>query len=83
MVVVTKQEKPLALIALLLRGKIQLPALCFTRSVTSSHRLYLLLKFFGGITVAEYSSELAQQQRTEMLDRFRSGQVKLLSIWHH
>jgi superfamily II DNA/RNA helicase len=74
---VSKKDKPLVLATLLIEGKVELPALCFTRSVEASHRLYLLLRFLRDIPVVVYSSELPQKQRTEMLDRFRRGDVKV------
>ena len=41
-------------------------------------RLYLLIKLYGGIAVAEYSSSLTAQQRRAILRDFRAGSVQLL-----
>jgi ATP-dependent RNA helicase DDX51/DBP6 len=43
-----------------------------------SHRLFLLVKLFGGIEVAEYSSNLNTQQRHGILRDFRQGSIQLL-----
>ena len=41
-------------------------------------RLYLLVKLYGGVQVAEYSSSLTPQQRKAILRDFRLGKVQLL-----
>eukprot|EP00058_Branchiostoma_floridae_P010383 XP_002595871.1 hypothetical protein BRAFLDRAFT_84239 [Branchiostoma floridae] len=52
--------------------------LCFTGSLESTHRLYLLAKLFGGVTVAEFSSNLPPDRRTKILTKFRTGKIQLI-----
>lgn len=52
--------------------------LCFTNSRESSHRLFLLIKLFGGINVAEFSSRLSPGQRKKTLKEFEQGKIQLL-----
>jgi superfamily II DNA/RNA helicase len=54
-------EKPLALIHLLARHG-HAPAVCFTNSLASAHRLYRLLEIYG-LSVHLFSSELPQVKR--------------------
>ncbi|KAI5067322.1 hypothetical protein GOP47_0017850 [Adiantum capillus-veneris] len=71
-------KKPLHLIALLqmLKGE---KTIVFTASVTSTHRLYLLLQCFGTrIKSVEYSSLQHQQNRSKALAAFRRGDVEVL-----
>ena len=42
------------------------------------HRLYLLVKLYGGVQVAEYSSSLSPPQRKGILRDFRLGKLQLL-----
>ena len=42
------------------------------------HRLYLLVKMYGGVQVAEYSSSLSPPQRKGILRDFRLGKLQLL-----
>ncbi|XP_067123874.1 ATP-dependent RNA helicase DDX51 [Centruroides vittatus] len=52
--------------------------LCFTKSVESSHRLHLVLKRMGKLTVEEFSSHVPNSQRKENLKKFISGKVTVL-----
>ena len=74
--VCTAGEKPLVLINFL--HKLQFERmLCFASSVSNTHRLYHLIKAFGGVGVAEFSSGLTGGQRRAILDRFRRGDEDL------
>ena len=53
-------------------------ALCFTGSLAATHRLYLLMRHFGGIRVAECSSVIDRKTRDELLKQFSSGKIDLL-----
>ena len=44
----------------------------------SFDRLYLLVKLYGGVEVAEYSSSLTPPQRKGILRDFRLGKLQLL-----
>ncbi|XP_073485303.1 ATP-dependent RNA helicase DDX51 [Aquarana catesbeiana] len=52
--------------------------LCFANSRESSHRLFLLVKLYGGITVAEFSSRLSPGERKKTLKEFEQGKLQLL-----
>ncbi|XP_078000222.1 ATP-dependent RNA helicase DDX51-like [Glandiceps talaboti] len=52
--------------------------LCFTNSIEVTHRLYLLLKLYGGITVAEFSSSLSIQQRKRLVNQFKNGDIQIM-----
>ncbi|XP_075688218.1 ATP-dependent RNA helicase DDX51 [Rhinoderma darwinii] len=52
--------------------------LCFTNSREASHRLFLLIKLFGGINVAEFSSRLSPGERKKTLKEFEQGKLQLL-----
>ena len=41
-------------------------------------RLYLLVKLYGGVQVAEYSSSLTPRQRKGILRDFKIGKLQLL-----
>ena len=70
-------EKPLVL--LYLATKLGLSrVLCFTGSIQSTHRLFLLFKLFGSITAAEFSSSLTRSQRQSVVSQFRQGDVHIL-----
>ncbi|XP_035690541.1 ATP-dependent RNA helicase DDX51-like [Branchiostoma floridae] len=73
----TAADKPLVVLHLLLNQKFQ-HVLCFTGSLESTHRLYLLAKLFGGVTVAEFSSNLPPDRRTKILTKFRTGKIQLI-----
>ncbi|CAH1232839.1 DDX51 [Branchiostoma lanceolatum] len=73
----TAADKPLVVLHLLLNQKFQ-HILCFTGSLESTHRLYLLAKLFGGVTVAEFSSNLPPERRTKILTKFRTGKIQLI-----
>ena len=82
MIVTESSQKPLIVLHILHNLKIK-SALCFTKSVESAHRLALLIGFFEkihrpeGFTASEYSSDLSQQERTNILKRFKDGELKL------
>uniref|UniRef100_A0ABM5F238 ATP-dependent RNA helicase n=1 Tax=Pogona vitticeps TaxID=103695 RepID=A0ABM5F238_9SAUR len=69
--------KPLFLLHFLLRLKFS-RVLCFANSKETSHRLFLLLRAFGGVTVAEFSSRLSPTQRKRTLKEFEQGKIQLL-----
>ncbi|XP_078679702.1 ATP-dependent RNA helicase DDX51-like [Branchiostoma floridae x Branchiostoma belcheri] len=73
----TAADKPLVVLHLLLNQKFR-HVLCFTGSLESTHRLYLLAKLFGGVTVAEFSSNLPPERRTKILTKFRTGKIQLI-----
>lgn len=70
-------EKPLIVLHFLHTKRVE-STLCFTSSVESTHRLYKLLQLYGGTTVAEFSSNLPQQERTRILQEFKDGKIQLL-----
>ncbi|XP_056319047.1 ATP-dependent RNA helicase DDX51 [Danio aesculapii] len=70
-------KKPLLILHFLLRLKFS-PALCFTNSREGAHRLYLLVKLFGGVEVAEFSSKLSPGERQKTLKDFEKGKIPLL-----
>ncbi|XP_034955088.1 ATP-dependent RNA helicase DDX51 isoform X2 [Zootoca vivipara] len=72
--------KPLFLLHFLLRLKFS-RVLCFTNSRDTSHRLFLLLRAFGGVNVAEFSSRLNPRQRKLTLKEFEQGKIQLPA--HH
>ncbi|KAK6191413.1 hypothetical protein SNE40_003108 [Patella caerulea] len=51
--------------------------LCFTNSVESTHRLFLLIKLCGGIKVREFSSALTGTVRQKILNDFASGDINM------
>ncbi|XP_051950470.1 ATP-dependent RNA helicase DDX51 [Xyrauchen texanus] len=73
----TLSKKPLLILHYLLRLKFS-PALCFTNSREAAHRLYLLVKLFGGVEVAEFSSRLSPSERQRTLKDFEQGKIPLL-----
>lgn len=70
-------EKPLVVLHFLHNLKFR-HVLCFTNSVESTHRLYLLAKMFGDIKVCEFSSRLQGERRKKILKKFSSGKIDLL-----
>ncbi|XP_041467192.1 ATP-dependent RNA helicase DDX51-like [Lytechinus variegatus] len=73
----TAGEKPLVLKHFLINLYFK-QVLCFTNSVQTTHRLYLLLKLMGGVDVAEFSSNLSQAQRQNILKQFKAGKIQIL-----
>ncbi|XP_007953246.2 ATP-dependent RNA helicase DDX51 [Orycteropus afer afer] len=69
--------KPLAVLHLVLTTQFS-RVLCFTNSRENSHRLFLLIQAFGGVSVAEFSSRHAPSQRKKILKQFEQGKVRLL-----
>ncbi|TRY99460.1 hypothetical protein DNTS_023000, partial [Danionella cerebrum] len=70
-------KKPLIILHFLLQLKFS-PLLCFTNSRQVAHRLYLLVKLFGGVEVAEFSSQLSPSERQKTLTDFERGKIKML-----
>ncbi|XP_048819875.1 ATP-dependent RNA helicase DDX51 [Lagopus muta] len=70
-------SKPLLLLHFMLTKKFT-RVLCFTNSREASHRLFLLVQAFGGITVAEFSSRLAPNERQRTMKEFEQGKIQLL-----
>ncbi|XP_025971833.2 ATP-dependent RNA helicase DDX51 [Dromaius novaehollandiae] len=70
-------SKPLLLLHFMLKMKFT-RVLCFTNSKEASHRLFLLIQAFGGITVAEFSSRLPPNERHRTMKEFEQGKIQLL-----
>ncbi|XP_068268754.1 ATP-dependent RNA helicase DDX51 [Nyctibius grandis] len=70
-------SKPLLLLHFMLTMKFT-RVLCFTNSREASHRLFLLVQAFGGVTVAEFSSRLAPNERRRTMKEFEQGKIQLL-----
>ncbi|XP_076125775.1 ATP-dependent RNA helicase DDX51 [Alosa pseudoharengus] len=73
----TLSKKPLILLHLLLRLKFS-TVLCFTNSRDAAHRLFMLVKLFGGVQVAEFSSRLSPSERKKTLRDFEQEKIQLL-----
>ncbi|XP_017323031.1 ATP-dependent RNA helicase DDX51 [Ictalurus punctatus] len=73
----TLSKKPLLILHFLLRLKFY-PVLCFTNSREAAHRLFLLVKLYGGVEVAEFSSRLNPSERQKTLKNFEKGKIQLL-----
>ncbi|XP_077163730.1 ATP-dependent RNA helicase DDX51 isoform X2 [Paroedura picta] len=71
------RSKPLLLLHFLLTMKFS-RVLCFTNSKETSHRLFLLVRAFGGVNVAEFSSRLSPAERKRTLKEFEQGKIQLL-----
>uniref|UniRef100_A0A8D0VZL2 ATP-dependent RNA helicase n=1 Tax=Sus scrofa TaxID=9823 RepID=A0A8D0VZL2_PIG len=69
--------KPLVILHLILEMNFS-RVLCFTNSRENSHRLFLLVQAFGGVTVAEFSSRYGPGQRKMILKQFEQGKIQLL-----
>ncbi|XP_070242458.1 ATP-dependent RNA helicase DDX51 isoform X1 [Bos mutus] len=69
--------KPLVILHLILEMNFS-RVLCFTNSRENSHRLFLLVQAFGGVTVAEFSSRYGPGQRKGILKQFEQGKIQLL-----
>ncbi|XP_062360124.1 ATP-dependent RNA helicase DDX51 isoform X2 [Cinclus cinclus] len=69
-------SKPLLLLYFMLTMKFT-RVLCFTNSREASHRLFLLVQAFGGITVAEFSSRLPPNERRRTMKEFEQGKIQL------
>ncbi|XP_008567094.1 PREDICTED: ATP-dependent RNA helicase DDX51 [Galeopterus variegatus] len=70
-------SKPLAILHLILEMNFS-RVLCFTNSRENSHRLFLLVQAFGGVSVAEFSSRYGPGQRKTVLKQFEQGKIQLL-----
>ncbi|GFO29414.1 ATP-dependent RNA helicase ddx51-like [Plakobranchus ocellatus] len=70
-------EKPLVLFHFVLNEHLN-HVLCFTNSVESSHRLYLLAKQFEEMKVAEISSLLHTAKRERIIRKFERGDIHML-----
>ncbi|XP_009074166.1 PREDICTED: ATP-dependent RNA helicase DDX51, partial [Acanthisitta chloris] len=70
-------SKPLLLLHFMLTMKFT-RVLCFTNSREASHRLFLLVQAFGGVTVAEFSSRLPPKERRRTMKEFEQGKIQLL-----
>ncbi|KAK2498299.1 hypothetical protein MC885_012104 [Smutsia gigantea] len=71
------RSKPLAILHLILKMNFS-RVLCFTNSRETSHRLFLLVQAFGGVSVAEFSSRYGPGQRKMILKQFEQGKIQLL-----
>ncbi|KAG8515031.1 ATP-dependent RNA helicase DDX51 [Galemys pyrenaicus] len=69
--------KPLVILHLILEMNFS-RVLCFTNSRENSHRLFLLVQAFGGVSVAEFSSRYGPGQRKAILKQFEQGKIQLL-----
>lgn len=70
-------SKPLVALHLVLRKDFS-RILCFTNSRENSHRLFLLVRAFGGVNAAEFSSRLGPGCRKRLLKQFEQGKIQLL-----
>nr|XP_014126973.1 ATP-dependent RNA helicase DDX51 [Zonotrichia albicollis] len=70
-------SKPLILLYFMLKMKFT-RVLCFTNSREASHRLFLLVQAFAGVTVAEFSSRLTPNERKRTMKEFEQGKIQLL-----
>nr|XP_009931532.1 PREDICTED: ATP-dependent RNA helicase DDX51 [Opisthocomus hoazin] len=70
-------SKPLLLLHFMLTMEFT-RVLCFTNSREASHRLFLLVQAFGGVTVAEFSSRLPPNERQRTMKEFEQGKIQLL-----
>lgn len=76
--VCTEQHKPLLLLYILTQFK-DAQTLCFVSSIETAHRLTLLLKFLhaeqflNNHPIYEYSSSLSQQERNQIILKFKAG----------
>ncbi|KAI8372182.1 P-loop containing nucleoside triphosphate hydrolase protein [Blakeslea trispora] len=84
MTVCPTEKKPLMVIYLLHQLGLK-SGLCFTKSVESTQRLFMLIEAYEAmqpeearIRVKEYSSELRPIQRKQLLKQFKEGQIDLL-----
>ncbi|XP_048857162.1 ATP-dependent RNA helicase DDX51 [Brienomyrus brachyistius] len=73
----TLSKKPLLILHFILHLKFS-PVLCFTNSREAAHRLCLLVQLFGGVQVAEFSSQLSPSERKRALKGFEQGKIQLL-----
>ncbi|XP_016058602.1 PREDICTED: ATP-dependent RNA helicase DDX51, partial [Miniopterus natalensis] len=71
------RSKPLVVLHLVLHMSFS-RVLCFTNSRENSHRLFLLVQAFGGVTVAEFSSRYGPGRRKMILKQFEQGKIQLL-----
>ncbi|XP_074177558.1 ATP-dependent RNA helicase DDX51 [Rhinolophus sinicus] len=71
------RAKPLVVLHLILDMNFS-RVLCFTNSRENSHRLFLLVQAFGGVTVAEFSSRFGPGRRRTVLKQFEQGKIQLL-----
>ncbi|XP_036077164.1 ATP-dependent RNA helicase DDX51 isoform X1 [Rousettus aegyptiacus] len=71
------RSKPLVVLHLILDLNFS-RVLCFTNSRENSHRLFLLVQAFGGVTVAEFSSRHSPGRRKMILKQFEQGKIQLL-----
>ncbi|KAJ6659160.1 hypothetical protein lerEdw1_019463 [Lerista edwardsae] len=70
-------SRPLVLLHFLQRLRFS-RVLCFVNSKETSHRLFLLVRAFGGVAVAEFSSRLSPSERKRTLKEFEQGKLQLL-----
>jgi ATP-dependent RNA helicase DDX51/DBP6 len=77
MVVCELFYKPLVLLHLMERFDFK-RTICFTSSLEATHRLFLLLSLMGQTSIAEYSGHLSQKRRSNIISKFRSGQIKVM-----
>ncbi|RMC06021.1 hypothetical protein DUI87_17566 [Hirundo rustica rustica] len=70
-------SKPLLLLYFMLKMRFT-RVLCFTNSREASHRLFLLVQAFGGVTVAEFSSRLSPNERKRTMKEFEQGKYNWL-----
>ncbi|XP_028407237.1 ATP-dependent RNA helicase DDX51-like [Dendronephthya gigantea] len=77
MYICNRGGKPLVLLHLLTEQQLD-GVLCFTSSIESTHRLYLLIKHFGEIGVQEFSSNLTAARRQTILNDFKCGQTQII-----
>lgn len=77
LIIADKDKKPLIvwhLVKVLMYRQI----LCFTDSVSSTHRLFQLMKQLPEIVVSEFSSKQNIRKRAKILSQFESGAINMI-----
>ncbi|KYR01278.1 putative RNA helicase [Tieghemostelium lacteum] len=85
----TSEQRPLVLLNILKNtistddSTSKKKIICFTKSLETTHRLNLLLKFIQNVdglkfVSEEYSSVQSQSERSALLSRFRNGEIDIL-----
>ncbi|XP_078740349.1 ATP-dependent RNA helicase DDX51 [Lampetra fluviatilis] len=74
---VSLKLKPLAVLHFALHLRFR-KILCFTNTRQAAHRLYHLVRLYGGVEVAEFSSMMSPAMRRKTLKRFQGGDLQLL-----
>ncbi|XP_075913830.1 ATP-dependent RNA helicase DDX51 isoform X2 [Petromyzon marinus] len=73
---VSLKLRPLAVLHFALHLRFR-KILCFTNTRQAAHRLYHLVRLYGGVEVAEFSSMMSPAMRRKTLKRFQGGDLQL------